>query len=347
MFHLGGWILYTFFMYFVFSKQKQNDFKGYFLFFISYLIGFLVTFGLRYFYSYLRKKVISLSKLLILLPLIVIATSILWQFIDVGLSQFFWEDDKKEYYFKGFLTLKGIFKFCFTNSMIVGIWSALYFGMKNWIESQQHKEKAEKATLLAQQAQLQMLRYQLNPHFLFNSLNSIRALIEEDKNSAKEMVTELSEFLRYSLILEDTHFKTVEEEIKAIKHYFAIEKKRFEEKLHVDFNISENTKALEIPGFLIHPLVENAVKYGMKTSAMPLQISISSKLEEGKLIIEVYNSGKWIEPDDPNKFELKGTGRGLNNVRQRLQNTFPGRYNFILITKETGITAKIEIQLNN
>lgn len=342
-----GWSLYTIVSNYLFAKSKNRDIEGALLFYLTYILGFLITCGLRYYYRFLRRKVYSLNKLIYILPLSLLITVFLWNFIDILISMNFWEEKAIHKYLKHTLTFRGLMKINYFPVVILGTWTALYFGIKYWMDSQQHKESAEKATLLAQQAQLQMLRYQLNPHFLFNSLNSIRALIEEDKNSAKEMVTELSEFLRYSLIIEDSNYRTVQEEIEAIKLYFAIEKKRFEEKLDVSFDICDETKSIEIPGFLIHPLVENAVKYGMKTSKMPLQIKIKSRLENKSLVIEVTNSGKWLEPDDPDKFELKGTGKGLNNVKQRLKNSFENRYNFILITKENSVTAKIEIQLNN
>jgi len=344
---LIGWAIYAVVMNYLSYKWKNRDATDVFLFFFTYILGILVTWGLRYYYRFLRKKNLPLGRMIYILPISIIIAVLLWNFIDILISMNFWAEGTIDKYLNNILTLRGLMKINYLKIVIIGMWTALYFGIKYWMDSQQHKERAEKATLLAQQAQLQMLRYQLNPHFLFNSLNSIRALIEEDKNSAKEMVTELSEFLRYSLIVEDSHYKTLQEEIEAIELYFAIEKKRFEEKLDVSFNISEETKSIEIPGFLIHPLVENAVKYGMKTSKMPLKINISSTLEKSSLIIEVSNSGKWLEPDDPDKFELKGTGKGLNNVKQRLKNSFENRYNFILITKENSVTAKIEIQLKN
>ncbi|MBM4167754.1 MAG: hypothetical protein FJ215_01145 [Ignavibacteria bacterium] len=116
-------------------------------------------------------------------------------------------------------------------------WSSLYFGIKYWRDWEDERQRAREATLLAQRAQLQMLRYQLNPHFLFNALNSMRVLIREDKRNAKLMVTELSEFLRYSLVHRDHGVVPLREELEAVRHYLSIEKRRFEDKLLVEFQV--------------------------------------------------------------------------------------------------------------
>jgi two-component system LytT family sensor kinase len=124
---------------------------------------------------------------------------------------------------------------------IVG-WSALYLGIKFWQEWVDEKARAEKAQVLAQTAQLQMLRYRLNPHFLFNALNSIRALVSEDKTSAKSMITELSEFLRYSLVSKNYKDVPFKDEIDSVRHFFNIQKMRYEDNLDVSLDIDPATE---------------------------------------------------------------------------------------------------------
>ena len=135
--------------------------------------------------------------------------------------QLLWVFSEKFSYKLAYLTLMALL-----NLTIPFGWSILYFGIKYGNEWILEKERADKANLLAQSAQLQMLRYQLNPHFLFNSLNSIRALINEDQKASKEMVTELAEFLRYSLTSKDFANVPLREEIEAIQHYLSLEKKK-------------------------------------------------------------------------------------------------------------------------
>lgn len=211
----------------------------------------------------------------------------------------------------------------FLNVMIFVSWSILYFAIKYWRQYQYEKGRAEKAAYMAQTAQLQMLRYQLNPHFLFNSLNSISALIDEDRKASKEMVRELADFLRYSLVSRNFSVVPLREELEAIRLYLSIEKKRFEDKLEILYQVDPEVTEFPVLSFILHPLVENAVKYGMKTSPLPLKVTVSAVIRHEKLMLMVENSGTWVEPSDAD--ESKSTGVGLKNVRQRLSNTFPGR----------------------
>jgi two-component system, LytTR family, sensor kinase len=217
-----------------------------------------------------------------------------------------------------------------------------YFGIKFWKDWNAEHDRAEKASLLAQSAQLQMLRYQLNPHFLFNSLNSIRAMVEEDKQTTRDMLTELAEFLRYSLVSKNYSDVPLREELNAIRHYFAIEKHRFEEDLELIYDIDPDAEEFPVLSFLIHPLVENAVKHGMRTSPMPLKIKIEAKLNMGNLTVTISNTGKWSPHSD--SMNTNGTGTGLTNIQARLEQAFPGRYRFEIGPKNDGVTAVIEIQ---
>lgn len=223
-------------------------------------------------------------------------------------------------------------------------WTLVYLGIKTWREWKLQEQRTEKANLLAQTAQLQMLRYQLNPHFLFNAMNSIRALIDENETKARELITELSEFLRYSLDSKDYSDVPLKHEIEAIRHYFAIQKKRYEDKLEVVYDIEPQAAEFPVLSFLVHPLVENAVKYGMRTSPMPLVVHLKAKILDGALMIEVSNTGRWVEPGDQEEHLRAGTGTGLDNVRRRLENAFPGRHRFEVVEKEGRVHIQLEIR---
>lgn len=191
---------------------------------------------------------------------------------------------------------------------------------------------------MADKAQLEVLRYQLNPHFLFNALNSIRASVDEDAARAKQMITQLSEFLRHSLLSVEKKEIPLQEEIEAVQNYLAIEKIRFEEKLEVEYAIEERAKDFKVPCFLLNPLVENAIKHGLKTSAKPLQIKISAEVADARLVIEVMNSGQL-----QNDFERNGTKIGLRNVRERLAKLFGQNAKFELKQDGDFVRARIEI----
>jgi two-component system LytT family sensor kinase len=225
-------------------------------------------------------------------------------------------------------------------------WSSLYFGIKYWRDWDDERRRAQNATTLAQHAQLQMLQYQLNPHFLFNALNSVRALIDEDRGNAKGMITELTEFLRYSLVHRDPVNVPLREELAAIQHYLSIEKKRFEDKLQVTFDIDNQSEDYPVLSFLLHPLVENAVKYGMRTSPLPLRIRISARVQEGTLHLSVMNTGRWMNGNYEND-RPDGTGTGMENVRARLENAYHNRHSLNIDEADGNVQVRIELTSEN
>lgn len=185
----------------------------------------------------------------------------------------------------------------------------------------------------AQRAQLEALRYQLNPHFLFNALNSIGALASEDAAKTQRLVTQLADFLRYSLMpssakdvtVGGVSWVTLEAEMDAIRAYLAIEQVRFESDLVVTYEIAPDAAAQRLPAFLLLPLVDNAIKYGQRTSPVPLRLRLAAWLEGGALRIEVANTGSWL--DDAS---VPGTRNGLANVEQRLTAEYPGRHSLAI-----------------
>src|SRR5262249_47727117 len=151
-----------------------------------------------------------------------------------------------------------------------------YFGYKHWKQWQIEREHALRSEALLSEARLETLRYQIHPHFLFNSLNSVRALVDEDAGRAKRMVTELAEFLRYSLLMANRTVVPWQEEIDALRSYRAVESIRFEDRLQVEFNVEPQTQNEQVPVLLLHPLVENAIKHGLAKGQEPLWVQISA-----------------------------------------------------------------------
>jgi len=223
-------------------------------------------------------------------------------------------------------------------AMTLTAWSALYLGVKNWWSWQKERENALQSSALADKAQLEMLRYQLNPHFLFNALNSIRASVDEDSTRAKQMITQLSEFLRYSLLHESAKKIPLRDELEAVRNYLAIEKIRFEDKLTVEFDVQTQAEDFRVPCFLLNPLIENAVKHGLQTSPRPLKIKISARLDDDKLLLEITNTGNL-----QNGASRNGSGIGLKNVRERLKKLFGDDGKFNLFEENDLVKARIEI----
>jgi len=230
------------------------------------------------------------------------------------------------------------------DGITLALFSLLFLAVDHWLQLRDQREKAREATALAHQAQLQMLRYQLNPHFLFNALNSIRAMILREPERARQVVTELSEFLRYSLNGRGPD-STVGEEMEAIENYLAIQRIRFEEKLAVTVRVDPQLNEFVLPAFLVHPLVENAVKYGMETSEPPLRVAIEISAAGPGLQIRVSNTGRLLAAAAPEPGAARdGTGTGLRNVAQRLALAFPGRHTFRVTERDGWVHAEIELR---
>lgn len=330
---------YFFYQNFIINTSLDNE--KILLVITNFLIcdsfNFGLTIVLRYFYRILFKKNISIKSTILLIIICSFLMSIISQIFDLIIDPIIWPKMKVD----SVIILKGIYS-ASVNVVLFIAWSGLYFGIKNWIYLNIEMEKVEKANYLAQQAQLQMLRYQINPHFLFNSLNSVSALIEEDKKKSKIMLHEISSFLRASLENRNLSMIPLKEELNTIQLYLSIEKKRFEEKIKIVYNIENQTLEFPVLSFILHPIVENAIKYGLKTSSLPLQINIQSVLNNKNLIITITNSGKWIEPNNNNN--ISSTGIGLENVKQRIYNSFPLGSELSISHNENEVTVRIFIK---
>ncbi len=162
------------------------------------------------------------------------------------------------------------------------VWSAAYFGVLVWRRSQEREREATEARRLAQEAQLQMLAYQLNPHFLFNALTSIRAMIDEDRARARQMVTQLAAFLRHALVERALETTTLAAELDALRGYLAIEQIRFEERLAIETHVDPAAESCAIPAFLIHPLLENAIKHGARDAGTARCACVSTRGRDGR-----------------------------------------------------------------
>lgn len=194
----------------------------------------------------------------------------------------------------------------------------LLTAMASWLWSYLRDQKEailrrEDTERLAREAELSALRQQLHPHFLFNSLNSISALVGSRPDEARKMVQQLSDFLRGTLKKDDQQLVTLEEELSHLQLYLDIEKVRFGHRLSVDIQKSENILDLKLPSLLLQPVVENAIKFGLYNTVGDITISISAKTENKMLVLEIKN------PFDPATSQPKqGTGFGLSSVQRRL-----------------------------
>ena len=217
---------------------------------------------------------------------------------------------------------------------LLGAWSALYYAINFYIQVEEQNDQLLQLENQATSAQLAMLRYQLNPHFLFNTLNSISTLVLlKETGPANAMLSRLSSFLRYTLINEPTARVTVAQEVDTLKLYLDIERMRFEDRLRTRFVIEEAAKTALMPSLLLQPLVENAIKYAVSPLEEGAEITITAEVIGSVLRIAVSDTGPGL-PTGIDPAELFGghadsrthghtsTGVGLANIRDRLAQAY-------------------------
>ena len=196
-------------------------------------------------------------------------------------------------------------------------WTGLYFGVKFYETLQLEREATLAASALAQEAQLKMLRYQLNPHFLFNTLNAISTLVLDGQNrTANLAVSRLSEFLRYTLDQDPMKKVTLRQELDALNLYLGIEKLRFGDRLRLEFDVDERAESALVPSLLLQPLVENAMKYAISPREEGGSVTIIAGIESGALRLAVQDDGPGLPAVAP---AANGRGVGLRNTRDRLK----------------------------
>ncbi len=220
-------------------------------------------------------------------------------------------------------------------------WMLIYFSI-NYLDSYKKKEIESLIWEAAvKDYELKTLKSQLNPHFMFNAMNSIRALIEEDPEAAKSALTKLSNILRYSLQMERMEKVSLVDEIETVKNYLDLESIRFEERLSYKLNIENGSSKVEIPPMMIQTLVENGIKHGISKIPGGGSISVSTSINKSKLNLEIRNSGKI------NKEELKRSkGFGVSNTKHRLSLLFGEEAKFSLQNEdEKTVLAKLEIPI--
>lgn len=232
-------------------------------------------------------------------------------------------------------------------------WTVLYYGIKYYeLQILQHQKLLEESALRereksrrilaessAREAQLQMLRYQLTPHFLFNTLNSINALVRmNDNRQAEEMIQLLSDFLRHSLEQDVVANVSLEQELASLKLYLDIEKIRFQDRLKLEFDIEPAARSALVPGLILQPLVENSMKYAIATSEDGGTVWVKARVLEDELQLEVADTGPGMEATDrPGE-----RGVGLRNTVERLQALYED--NFVLETanrEPSGLAVQI------
>jgi hypothetical protein len=307
----AGWALY-FAAAWVSAMTYDKPTPYYNVIFGAAVSGFLLTIPLRYVYRRLwnASPAALVTGTLVASYLVGLAWAVVKNLV-------YWKIFKPEYlpdhwnsYFFG--TVSGTY--------VILCWSGLYFGIKYYKGLQEERQRTLKASALAHEAQLKMLRYQLNPHFLFNTLNAISTLIlERDNKTANLAVTRLSDFLRYTLHNDPMQKSSLDQELKSLDLYLEIEKVRFQDRLRVEFDIGERARRALVPSLITQPIIENAIKYAVAPREEGGSLLISAHVVNDRLVIELADDGPGVdgEPRSGN-----GGGVGLRNTRERLHQMY-------------------------
>lgn len=214
------------------------------------------------------------------------------------------------------------------------VWQIIYVGYFITEKSRTEELNALQLMALNNEIELRNLRSQLNPHFMFNALNSVRALVDEDSKKAKQAVSLISNILRYVLTSDKKDVVTIKEELELVKDYLAVEKIRFEDRLHVEYDIEEHVLNEKIPPFIIQTLVENAIKHGISNRIQPGKIGVKIQTTEFGIIITIEND------ISQTKSSAVSTGIGIANLKKRLELLYSNTAQFELkITNEKALAS--------
>ncbi|RVT92727.1 sensor histidine kinase [Sphingomonas crocodyli] len=232
---------------------------------------------------------------------------------------------------------------------LLAAWSSLYYGINFYLLLEEQSDRVERLENQASSAQLAMLRYQLNPHFLFNTLNSISTLVLlKETQRANTMLSRLSSFLRYTLANEPSGTVSLAQEVETLKLYLDIEKMRFEDRLRAHFEVDPAAAEARLPSLLLQPLVENAIKYAVTPMEDGADINVEARVAgiepDRRLIVTVSDTGPGL--NDLTARPSYSTGVGLANIRDRLAQAYGADHRFEVQTdREEGFGVLIDIPL--
>jgi LytS/YehU family sensor histidine kinase len=223
---------------------------------------------------------------------------------------------------------------------IVFVWISIYI-LWHYVEYT-NEEKLQKVKLetLIKELELKTIKSQINPHFIFNALNSIRALVDEDPERARKAITELSNILRSSIQVDKVEITSLKKELDIVKDYLSLEYIRFADRLKIEYDIDPSTISYALPPMMLQTLVENAIKHGLSKQPGDCLIKIISKIEEGKLVLKVQNTGLLKAAEQ--------AGFGLQSTRDRLNILYRGEAEFdIFQCQPNQVTAKLIIPIQH
>ena len=342
---ITGWITYAIII--TLNGYSFRDLESHFIYAAALfsLSGFCISTTLRYVFRNLKKlekpTILTIITLIVLIPVAAALHSFLeaWFFIETyekTIDPEYWEPELKSY-----------FKNYPFDILLIITWSALYFAINFYFTAFEKTKQFAEASALAHQAQLKMLRYQLNPHFLFNTLNAISTLVlDKQSHEANSMLTKLSAFLRFSLVSQPHQKTSLNEELYALHLYLDIEKVRFGERLQFKTDITKPAEKALVPSLILQPLVENSIKYAISTMEEGGTIKLKAYTENNKLYITLEDDGPGLAKANKQMTITSSSGVGIANTRERLAKLYPNKHTFTVISNQPkGLRLSISLPL--
>ncbi len=300
-----GWSFYIFVNSVFFGLNSESGYREYLVYLLMLPAGLVISHAYRLLimrYQLIRKKIPALLIFIIISSFI---KGVLFFLMVLALSRLFGLQLAE-------LSPVEISASVINFAVIFFVWNMIYFGFQYLQNYRRSEINSLRYLAASRESELNNLKAQLNPHFIFNCLNSIRALIDEHPSNAKLAVTRLSNILRNTLLLDKSKEISLQDEIKLVQDYLDLEKIRYEERLSFEFVIADDVRSCSIPPFIIQTQVENAIKHGISKLPGKGNIKVEAFYDNSQLVIMVSNSGK-ISSESPL------TGVGFVNSRQRLE----------------------------
>ncbi len=354
--HLLGWSFYVLIFTIEYAAINPSAASANYLIVLPLLfsgvVGGLLTWPLRYIYGHLSRGA-PLQVLIVIITVCILIAAI-WTPVKNLLLMYFFDHvtlydlylgNQPEGFHIGELFLTLTYSF-----FMIMVWSCLYFGINYHFKLLHEKQLHFEAIRLSHVAQIKMLRYQINPHFLFNTLNAISTLVlRGDKSTANSMLARLATFLRFSLDNDPEQKIRLYDELKALMLYLDIEKTRFADRLKVKFDVQLEAERLLVPGLLLQPLVENAIKYAIAQMETGGVIEVSAKIHNNLLHLTVADNGPNSDSIPSSMAQLRKEsqrgGVGLKNVIERLQVLYAENHQFSIHKKSTHTGCAVNIVL--
>lgn len=336
--HLCGWAALGLSMWVGVLSHVDDPFRAFVGKMMFAMLGGTLTLGLRPLYRRLHRREVSIPVIIAVSAICSYLLSVGWTVAHRGSVDLLWEwVDGQPLTIRGF---SGLINGALFYTFIPMAWSVLYFGIKYYQDVQEERERALAAEGQAHRARLQALRYQLNPHFLFNTLNAVSTLIVEQENrDAERMVARLSDFLRLTLECDSDMEVPLANELDFARRYLDIEQIRFGNRLAVQEDVEAEALSAQVPPLLLQPLVENAVRHGIMPREAGGTLRIEARNVGTRLLLRVMDDG----PGPPEAGEA-GTGVGLTNTRARLEALYGEDHAFALRRADGG-GCEVRIEL--